>query len=92
MRLKKDETSEKWLSELDKSIWESVKLLVKRSWEDLPDSREEWIMGCRSQVAQTVSLIRWTEDVEDFLADDTPTASLALMIDELNGYVRTLAE
>ena len=65
MDFEEDETCEKWLSELDKHILESLKQLIKKSWDELPESREDWIRNSKSQVVNVVSMIRWTEDVED---------------------------
>lgn len=88
IRIKKDDTSDKWLGEMDRLLCEGVKHCIKKSWEDMPESREDWILTSKAQAVLAVGMTRWTEDVEDFLADESPVESLRMMGEELNGYIR----
>lgn len=85
IRIKKDDTSDRWLSELDRLMSEGVKHCIKKSLEEMPESREEWILSSKAQAVLAIVMIRWTEDVEDFLADESPVESLRMMGDEISG-------
>eukprot|EP00741_Cyanophora_paradoxa_P000409 tig00000404_g400.t1 len=84
---------EDWLSQVEKSMFESLKRRMKQAVQDYPKRpREEWIREHPAQCVVSVGMVYWCQGIADAFASSDPMAAMQEFYDLNVQQLTKLAE
>jgi dynein heavy chain len=83
---------EKWLLELEKDQWESIRTQTEKALAEYPTmNRTQWTLRWPAQVVLAVSQVYWTQDVVRHVRSGG-SAALGVFVEELNAQLKEIVK